>query len=79
MKRLRWRIFIYSMLFVVVLFLALNDYSPILIVGVTVVAGLIAFITLLSNLSTDELLLLFYRTQSEINNHLLSEIPSLSG
>lgn len=60
MKRLRWRIFIYSMLFVVVLFLALNDYSPILIVGETVVAGLIAFITLLSNLSTDELLLLFY-------------------
>ncbi|MEK5494997.1 hypothetical protein MKZ24_30285 [Paenibacillus sp. FSL R7-0297] len=45
MKRLGWSIFIYSALFVVVLFLALNDYSPILIVGVTVVAGLIAFIT----------------------------------
>ncbi|AIQ56938.1 hypothetical protein PBOR_08295 [Paenibacillus borealis] len=45
MKRLRWSIFIYSVLFVVVLLLALNDYSPILIVGVTVVAGFIAFIT----------------------------------
>ncbi|WNS40808.1 hypothetical protein [Paenibacillus sp. MMS20-IR301] len=45
MKRLRWSIFIYSVLFVVVLFMVLNDYSPILIVGVAVVAGLIAFLT----------------------------------
>ncbi|WP_310829028.1 hypothetical protein [Paenibacillus pedocola] len=45
MKRFRWSIFIYSVLFVVVLFMALNDYSPIWIIGVTVVAGLIVFVT----------------------------------
>lgn len=43
MMRLKWNILIYSMLFVVVLYLVLNDSSPILIVGVTIVAVLIAF------------------------------------
>lgn len=42
MKRLWWNILIYSVLFVVVLFLVLNDYSPVLIAGFTFMAILIA-------------------------------------
>ncbi len=45
MKRLSWSILIYSVLFAVVLFMAFNDYSPILVIGVAVVAALIAFVT----------------------------------
>lgn len=44
MKRFRWSIAVYFVLFVFVLFVLFNDYSPILIVGGAVVACLIAFI-----------------------------------
>ncbi|MDF9841286.1 MULTISPECIES: hypothetical protein [unclassified Paenibacillus] len=45
MKRLKWNVLIYSVLFVVVLYMTLNEYSPIWIVGATFVAFLIAFTT----------------------------------
>ncbi|KHL94514.1 hypothetical protein QW71_17685 [Paenibacillus sp. IHB B 3415] len=44
MKRFRWSIAVYFVLFVFVLFVLFNDYSPILIVVGAVVACLIAFI-----------------------------------
>ncbi|UQZ32722.1 hypothetical protein C2I18_03610 [Paenibacillus sp. PK3_47] len=45
MKQLGWKIVFYSGLFVVVLIMALNDNSPVLIVGTAVVATLIFFIS----------------------------------
>lgn len=44
MRDLWWKISFYFALFVVVLFMAFNDYSPILIVGTAVVATLIFYI-----------------------------------
>lgn len=44
MKRFRWSLAVYFVLFVFVLFALFNDYSPILIVGGAVVAVLLAFI-----------------------------------
>jgi hypothetical protein len=44
MKRLWWKISFYFALFVVILFMAINDYSPVLIVGTAVMATLIFFI-----------------------------------
>lgn len=43
MKRHRWSIAVYFMLFLFVLFVLFNDYSPILIVVGAVVATLIVF------------------------------------
>ncbi|MBY0010002.1 hypothetical protein [Paenibacillus typhae] len=45
MKRFKWNLLIYAALFVVVLYMTLNEYSLIWIVGATFVAFLIAFTT----------------------------------